>query len=140
MHGACSLVISNNLFRNAANLTVIKKVLKKAYPSGANIDQDLIKLLQKPSRREGAQEAFRGFINLFDDYLAPQLMADIQVPVDLSWGEKDPWEPIEIAREWRQSLSCIRALEVIENSGHCPPDEAPQNVNPLLLKAIQLAI
>ena len=51
----------------------IRSVLKQAYPSGANIDADLVDLLFQPTQREGAAEAFRGFINLFDDYLAPQL-------------------------------------------------------------------
>ena len=31
-------------------------------------------------QRDGAAEAFRGFINLLDDYLAPELMRHIQVP------------------------------------------------------------
>ena len=30
---------------------------------------------------DGAAEAFRGFINLFDDYLAPQLMEELKLPV-----------------------------------------------------------
>ena len=64
--------LSTALFRNAARPGVIRRVLKQAYPSGANIDDDLVDLLFQP-QRDGAAEAFRGFINLFDDYLAPQL-------------------------------------------------------------------
>ena len=39
---------------------------------------------------DGAAEAFRGFINLFGDHLAPQLMQELTIPVDLIWGEMDP--------------------------------------------------
>ena len=131
--------LSNNLFRNAANKTVIKRVLMKAYPSGANIDEQLVNLLHTPSKRIGAKEAFRGFINLFDDHLAPDLMKDLQTPVDMIWGEKDPWEPLEEAQHWLRSCKCARSLEIISGAGHCPHDEAPEEVNPILLKLIQQA-
>ena len=35
-------IISNTLFERAANPKVIKQILKKAYPSGENVDQELI--------------------------------------------------------------------------------------------------
>ena len=38
-------VISNTLFTRAANVKVIKKILEKAYPSGKNIDKELIEIL-----------------------------------------------------------------------------------------------
>ena len=71
--------LSTALFRNAARPGVIRSVLKQAYPSGANIDDELVDLLFQPTQREGAAEAFRGFINLFDDYLAPQLMEELSL-------------------------------------------------------------
>ncbi len=129
--------LSINLFRNAASAGVIKRVLKQAYPSGKNIDENLIRLLQKPSQRKGASEAFHGFINLFDDYLAPQLLTNIDVPVDLIWGEKDPWEPLEMAKSWSSTFPCIRSLEIIKGGGHCPHDEFPSAVNNRLLEIIQ---
>ena len=132
--------VCSGLFRNAANPRIIKQVLKQAYPSGNNINKELIEILHKPSTREGASEAFRGFINLFDDYLAPDLMRKIQIPIYLIWGEKDPWEDIKEARNWATSIECIRSLEIIKNAGHCPHDEAPEEVNKLLLKIIQEAI
>nr|WP_052328047.1 alpha/beta fold hydrolase [Synechococcus sp. WH 8109] len=129
--------LSTALFRNAARPGVIRSVLKQAYPSGANIDDDLVNLLFQPTQRAGAAEAFRGFINLFDDYLAPQLMAEMSTPVDLIWGEHDPWEPIAEAKRWAQTLNCVRSISVIPNSGHCPHDEAPDQVNPVLKRLIK---
>ena len=111
-------------------------MLKQAYPSGANIDDDLVDLLFQPTQREGAAEAFRGFINLFDDYLAPQLMQELSIPVDLIWGEKDPWEPLQEARHWSETIHCVRSLTVIPEAGHCPHDEAPTATNQALLKAL----
>ena len=132
--------LSSNLFKNAANKTFIEKVLKVAYPSGNNVNEELIDILFQPTQREGAPEAFRGFINLFDDYLAPNLLKHFKKPVHLIWGEKDPWEPVKEAEKWSKTFNCIESLEIIANAGHCPHDEMPEKVNPILEKIIQEAI
>ena len=124
--------LSTALFRNAARPGVIRQVLKQAYPSGTNVDDDLVQLLYEPTRRPGAAEAFRGFINLFDDVLAPDLMADLDLPVNLIWGEQDPWEPIAEAQRWKETIACIHSIDVIKAAGHCPHDEDPSNVNQIL--------
>ena len=130
--------LSTALFRNAARPGVIRSVLMQAYPSGANIDDNLVDLLFQPTQRDGAAEAFRGFINLFDDYLAPQLMEELTIPVDLIWGEKDPWEPLDEAKRWKHNISCIRSLAVIEGAGHCTHDEMPSEVNNSLQSILEI--
>ena len=128
--------LSTALFRNAARPALIRNVLKQAYPSGSNIDDALVSLLLIPSQRPGAAEAFRGFINLFDDYLAPLLLKDLSIPVHMIWGEADPWEPVKEAKEWKQKYDCIQSLMVIPHAGHCPHDESPKEVNNQLLLII----
>ena len=128
--------LSTALFRNAARPALIRSVLKQAYPSGSNIDDALVSLLLTPSQRPGAAEAFRGFINLFDDYLAPLLLKELSIPVHMIWGEADPWEPVKEAKEWKQKYDCIQSLMVIPHAGHCPHDESPKEVNEQLLLII----
>jgi len=130
--------LSTALFRNAARPGVIRSVLKQAYPSGHNIDDALVDLLVQPARRAGAAEAFRGFINLFDDHLAPDLMQKLTLPVHLIWGQRDPWEPLPEAQRWAETLACVQYLNVIPDAGHCPHDEAPELVNPLLLERLAM--
>jgi len=132
--------LSSTIFKNAANPNFIEKILKIAYPSGNNINSELIKMLFEPTQSKGASEAFRGFINLFDDHLAPELLKDLNIPVFLIWGEKDPWEPLNYAKEWLEKFECIKSLEIIHDAGHCPHDEMPTKVNPILEKIIQEAI
>ena len=94
MFNLCArILVSPAHFQNAARPGVIRSVLKQAYPNGANFDDGLVDLLLQPTQRDGAAEGFRGFINLFDDYLAPELMQHLSIPVDLIWGETDTWEP-----------------------------------------------
>ena len=130
-------VISNTLFERAANPSVIKKILKKAYPSGKNIDDELIEILYKPSQRINSKEAFRGFINLFDDYLATDLFDKVQAPIQLIWGEKDPWEKLSEAISWKDNYKNIKRLDVIRGAGHCPHDENPTETNNLINEFIQ---
>jgi len=132
--------LSTALFRNAARPALIRRVLKQAYPSGSNVDDDLVALLLGPSQRDGAAEAFRGFINLFNDHLAPDLLQTLSVPVHLIWGEADPWEPIKEAKKWEKQFDCIQTLLVISNAGHCPHDESPTDVNERLLKIISKSV
>ena len=129
--------LSTALFRNAARPRVIRSVLGQAYPSGANIDDSLVELLYQPTQRPGAAEAFRGFINLFDDHLAPDLLETLEQPVHLIWGERDPWEPVAEARAWADRFRCIQSLTVLPKVGHCPHDEAPEQVNARLLELLE---
>ncbi len=131
--------LSKALFNYAANPSFIKNVLKKAYPSGKNLDLELINMLYQATQRVGASEAFFGFTNIFNDYLAPELMEDMNIPVDLIWGDKDPWESIKEAQDWFNTISCICSLNIIKGAGHCPHDEDPENVNKILTKLIQQA-
>ncbi len=130
-------VISNTLFARAANPKVIKKILEKAYPSGKNIDEELIEILYKPSKRSNSKEAFRGFINLFDDYLATDLFDKVDNPIQLIWGEKDPWESISEAKEWKKKYRNIKRLDIIKGAGHCPHDEEPEKTNNLICEFLQ---
>jgi pimeloyl-ACP methyl ester carboxylesterase len=124
------------LFRLLATEAVVRSVLAQAYPSGAHVDGELVQLLLQPSRDAGAAESFRGFVNLFDDRLAPDLLAELELPVRMLWGGADPWEPVAEARRWAATYPCVRELAVLEGLGHCPHDEGPERVNPILLRWI----
>jgi len=121
------------LFELLARPAVVRQVLAQAYPSGANVDQELVDLLVAPSRDPGAPESFRGFVNLFNDRLAPDLLAELDLPVRMLWGEADPWEPVAEAQRWADTYPCVQELRVLPGLGHCPHDEAPQVVNPVLV-------
>ena len=130
--------LTNRLFTALATAGNIKAVLKRAYPSGQNIDEQLIQLLLKPAQDANAAEAFRGFINLFDDRIAPQLLADLQTPVAMLHGELDPWEDKNEAATWLD-FPCVKSFQVLEGLGHCPHDEDPDVINPLLMRLLNEA-
>ena len=51
------------------------------------------------------------------------------------WGKEDPWEPIDQARAYGDYLAVEDFIE-LEGIGHCPQDEAPEIVNPILAEWI----
>lgn len=124
--------LTGRLFRWLANPGVIRRVLGAAYPSGRGVDDQLVQLLLTPARSPGAEESFRGFINLFRDRLAPDMLAELTLPVRLLWGEADPWEPVAEARRWAGAYGAVRDLRILPGLGHCPHDENPSQVNPVL--------
>ena len=53
------------------------------------------------------------------------------------WGEKDPWESLNEAKEWEQQFRNIKRLDIIDGAGHCPHDEEPEKTNQLMNEFIQ---
>ena len=127
--------ITGPLFRSLARPSIIRKVLKLAYPTGAGVDDQLVSVLHRATTDPGALESFRGFINLFQDHLAPELLERLTTPVRVIWGEADPWEPVEQARQWT-AFNSVRELKTVSGLGHCPHDEAPAQINPILLNML----
>ena len=130
--------LTGPLFRWVANPGVIRRVLGLAYPSGQGLDEQLVQLLLLPARSPGADESFRGFINLFRDRLAPDMLAQLTIPVRLLWGEADPWEPVAEARRWAGAFAAVRDLRILPGLGHCPHDENPTLVNQVLVEWLAL--
>ncbi len=60
------------------------------------------------------------------------LPQEVTVPVSMVWGEEDPWERIEWGRELAKHHS-VEEFVSLPRVGHCPQDEAPHLVNPLIL-------
>ena len=94
------------LFKLLARPPVVRQVLAQAYPSGNNVDQELLDLLLEPSRDPGAQESFRGFVNLFNDRLAPELLAHLADDSDRMFPAETPLvDPTPAADTF--ALGCI---------------------------------
>ena len=72
---------------------------------------------------------------LRSSHLAPELLDRLKTPVRVIWGEADPWEPVQRAREWMKFES-VQELHTVEALGHCPHDESPEQINPILLKML----
>lgn len=115
----------------------VRRILKQAYVREEAVTDELIDLLCKPAHDPGAAEVFLSFINYSGGPLAEDLLPQIRCPVLILWGEQDPWEPIALGRELAD-YPCVRKFVPIQRAGHCPQDEAPEEVNEQILAWIQM--
>lgn len=52
------------------------------------------------------------------------------------WGEADPWEPVQGGRQLA-ALPAVEEWTVLPGVGHVPQDEAPEQVNRLILSFVR---
>jgi pimeloyl-ACP methyl ester carboxylesterase len=71
-----------------------------------------------------------GFIHIY------QTLGKMDKPILLLWGRNDATVPFEHSQKLREVLPAIE-FHVIENCGHIPHYERPEEVNPLLLEFLR---
>lgn len=118
-------------FNRLARPSVVRKVLLQAYKNPQVVTDELVELLLIPARDPGAVEVFLAFTRYSQGPLPEDLLSALPCPALLLWGTEDPWEPIALGRELAR-FPAVEAFVPLEGVGHCPQDEAPELVNPIL--------
>ncbi|MEM1308238.1 MAG: alpha/beta fold hydrolase [Cyanobacteria bacterium P01_H01_bin.153] len=119
-------------FSRLARPNFVRNVLKQAYGRKEAVTDELVKILIEPSKDEGAADVFLAFVRYSQGPLAEDLLPQVQCPVMVIWGTADPWEPIALGRAFAD-YPAVKDFIELEGVGHCPQDEAPELVNPVLL-------
>ncbi|MEN9230608.1 MAG: alpha/beta fold hydrolase [Thermostichus sp. DG02_5_bins_236] len=126
----------NFFFAQVAQAKAIRNILLQAYGRKKAVTDELVQLLLKPALDPGAAAVFLAFVRYSQGPLAEDLLPQLTCPVLILWGEADPWEPIALGRALAE-FPCVVGFIPLPGVGHCPQDEAPELVNPLLLDWIQ---
>lgn len=121
-------------FHRLARPPVIRRILLQAYARPTAVTDELVQILYRPSQDPGAVGVFLAFVRYSDGPLLDDLLPQMTCPVLLVWGESDPWEPVALGRALAQTFPQVRQFIPLPGVGHCPQDEAPELVNPLLLE------
>ena len=130
--------IGRFFFRQIAKPKVVRNILKQAYRHPEAVTDELVDILMKPASDVGAAEVFLAFTNYSQGPLPEDLLPHLPCSVILLWGTDDPWEPVELGREWVK-YPTVEKFVPLEGLGHCPQDEAPEIVNPILEKWLRSA-
>ncbi|MGL5804803.1 MAG: alpha/beta fold hydrolase [Xenococcaceae cyanobacterium] len=128
--------VGDLFFGQIAKPKVVRKILLQAYCRHEAVTDELIEMIMKPALEKGAADVFVAFTGYSSGPLPEDLLPRLSCPVILLWGTKDPWESIELGREFAKFPSVKEFIE-LESLGHCPQDEAPEIVNPILQKWIE---
>ncbi|XP_020673989.1 pheophytinase, chloroplastic isoform X1 [Dendrobium catenatum] len=125
------------IFYNAvATKESVKSILFQCYHDKSAVTDELVQIILQPGLDPGAANVFLEFIcysggPLPEDLLPKVKFKIFQCPVLVAWGDKDPWEPIELGKAFA-NFEAVEDFVVLPNVGHCPQDEAPDLVNPLI--------
>lgn len=123
--------IGNLFFEQLAKAKTIRQILQQAYSRQEAVSDELVEILLQPTKDPGAAAVFLAFTRYSQGPLAEDLLPRLCCPTIFLWGTADPWEPLELGRELAK-FPAVEAFIPLEGVGHCPQDEAPELVNPLL--------
>jgi pimeloyl-ACP methyl ester carboxylesterase len=119
-------------FNQLAKPATVKKILLQAYGRSESVTDELVDILMQPAADLGAADVFLAFTAYSQGPLPEDLLPHLQCPTTFLWGEADPWEPIELGREFAK-FAAVEEFVALPGIGHCPQDDAPEVVNPLLV-------
>ncbi|MGB3237386.1 MAG: alpha/beta fold hydrolase [Geitlerinemataceae cyanobacterium] len=118
-------------FNQLAKPNTVRNILLKAYRRREAVTDELIDLILQPARDLGASDVFIAFTRYSNGPLPEDLLEKLSCPTLIIWGAADPWEPIELGRKFEEFAAVDRFIP-LEGVGHCPQDEAPELVNPIV--------
>ncbi len=123
--------IGQFFFSQLAKPKVVRKVLLQAYRHPEAVTDELVDILMAPAMDAGAVDVFVAFTRYSQGPLAEDLLPLLPCPAIFLWGTEDPWEPVALGRELA-NYPQVEKFIPLEGLGHCPQDEAPEIVNPIL--------
>ena len=125
-----------NILRIARRPNIIRRAAERAYPNRAAVSDELVEILSNPAYDEGSE---RTFLCLFRSvrkvsFARPvdELLPQVSTQILLIWGLQDKIIASKQARRIASLNPRIKLIE-LENAGHCPHDEYPEQFNSLLL-------
>ncbi|MEO1446790.1 MAG: alpha/beta fold hydrolase, partial [Cyanobacteria bacterium J06635_11] len=124
-------------FGQLAKPKAVKRILRQAYGRKDEVTDELVSLLLEPAFDQGAVDVFLAFIRYSQGPIPEDLLPQLTCPTLIVWGAQDPWEPVEMARVYGD-YPAVEDFVELAGVGHCPQDEAPELVNPILADWIAL--
>ncbi|WP_066378742.1 alpha/beta fold hydrolase [Anabaena sp. CA = ATCC 33047] len=131
-----SPLVLNPVFRFVRRPSVLRRWAGLAYANPEAVTDELIEILAHPPQDRGAVRAFsalfKGAIAVNFSPSVKALLPSINIPMLLIWGQKDRFVPPMLANQFVQYNEKLQLLN-LEDVGHCPHDECPEQVNQAIL-------
>jgi pimeloyl-ACP methyl ester carboxylesterase len=129
--------VGNLFFKQLATPNTVRKVLLQAYGRKEAVTDELVNLLLGAASDRGATAVFVAFTGYSQGPLPQDLLPHLPCPAIFLWGAKDPWEPIGLGQKLADYPQ-VKKFIPLEGIGHCPQDEAPEVVNPIVIDWVRL--
>jgi pimeloyl-ACP methyl ester carboxylesterase len=128
------------LFRFLKRPGLVRRWASLAYTSQEAITDELIEILAGPPQDRGSTRAFialfKASIGVDFSPSVKKILPNLTIPMLLIWGQKDRFVPPILASEFARYNDKLELL-YLEDVGHCPHDESPEQVNKAILDWIQ---
>jgi len=126
------------LYDFLATPPIVTNILKEPYHDPNQVTPELVEVLLNPLLIEGSAEVVFDTLSYSAGPLPEQLLADagLRCPVRICFGEEDPWTPGPRVQALMR-FDSVEEVRPLPGVGHCPHDEAPDVVNPLLIAFVR---
>jgi pimeloyl-ACP methyl ester carboxylesterase len=115
---------------------VLRPWASLAYANPEAITDELIDILARPPQDRGSARAFRALFKATTGVnFSPsvkKILPNLTIPMLLIWGKKDRFVPPKLANQFVGYNEKLQLL-YLEDVGHCPQDESPEQVNQAIL-------
>lgn len=127
--------VGNFLFNSLITKSAVKTILEEPYCDTSQVTNELVTVLREPLLLKGADDVVFDVFSYSTGPLLEGLLQDerLSAPVWACWGAKDPWTPLTRANALDR-FPAVKRLVEFPGVGHCPHDEAPDVVNPLIIE------
>lgn len=122
---------SNLLFQFVKQRSQIRKTLLQVYVNKSAVTEELIANIQRPANDKGAIDVFRSVFSSPQGKKVDELLKTMTCPLLAIWGEADPWMSSQ-GRGAKFKAYYPSLTEHYIRSGHCPHDDTPELVNPII--------
>lgn len=138
-----SLILSPPVLKTLFLLVRQPKGLRRwaslAYANPEAVTDELVDILIGPASDRGSAQAFyatfKAVTSADPGFSVKKVLPTLDIPMLLVWGQQDRMIPPAFARQFTDCNPNIQLL-TIDNAGHCPHDESPEEVNQAILSWI----
>lgn len=108
------------------------RVLRSTYADPSKVRPEDVDQYYAPVAEPNFGRALRGVLHEFRFNSLAGRLGNVQIPTLVLWGERDEWIPTRVGRALAAELPRVAYLSV-RNAGHALPEEAPAEVNRLVI-------
>jgi pimeloyl-ACP methyl ester carboxylesterase len=114
------------------------RLLRASYADPRQVTEEDVDQYYAPVARAGSGAALRAVLRQFrfDDLRGQGRLDRIACPTLVLWGEEDRWVPVALGRALAAGIP-RSALVIVPRAGHSVQEEAPDEVNRLVIKFLQ---
>ncbi|MBW4640432.1 MAG: alpha/beta fold hydrolase [Gloeocapsa sp. UFS-A4-WI-NPMV-4B04] len=138
-----SPLLIKTLFRLVRRPGMVRRWAGLAYADSSAVTDELVDILVGPAQERGSAQAFCAILKaMTSPKFGPSVKAmlpTLKIPMLLIWGQQDRMVPPAFAQQFASYNPNLQLLN-LDNAGHCPHDECPEEVNQAILEWIDRSV